>query len=559
MHENPAGLDPITVEIIQSALQSISDEMFAAMRQTAMSAIIYEVLDMGTGLTDAEGELASSGSGIPAFVGVLDKAVKFIRTRHAAPGAIEPGDIFITNDPYHGAVTHLNDAVIAMPVFVDGDIVAWTATIAHWNDVGGSVPGSMSTQSTEIYQEGLRLPAVKLIARGAPISAVLDILTANSRLPDYLRGDMWAAIAAVRLGERRILQLVRKYGTPIYLAAIRRAMEQGERASLQALRTLPKGRFTLAEEQDDGRVFNVTVEIADDTFTVDLRDNPDQDSGPTNICLDGAITVAQMIFKGVTDSMLGCNGGTFRPLRLLTRAGSIFDAQPPAALGFYFETEIRLYDLIWRCLAPHVQGRLPAGHFASICGTVIGGKHPDTGRHFTIVEPELGGWGAYEGHDGTTAMFSAFHGETFNCPAEISEARNGLFVDSIRLNDEGGGAGQFRGGKGVKIDYRVRSDGNFLTCGYTRSRVAPWGLSGGQAGPTNYNEVRRASGAVERHAFATGVRLDAGDVVGIVTGNGGGLGPASERPTAALIEDVRNGYVTPEEAAMIYGRPGLAQ
>ncbi len=557
MHENPAALDPITVEIIQSAVQSISDEMFAAMRQTAMSAIIYEVLDMATGLTNAEGELASSGSGIPGFVGVLDKAVKFILARHAAPGAIEPGDVFITNDPYHGAVTHLNDAVIAMPVFADGHIIAWTATIAHWNDVGGAVPGSMSTQSTEIYQEGLRLPAVKLIAGGAPIAAVLDILMANSRLPDYLRGDMWAAVAAVRLGARRVLQLVGKYGAPAYLAAIHRAMDQGERASLQSLRTLPKGRFTLAEEQDDGRIFNVTVEIAAESFTVDLRDNPDQDSGPANICRDGATNAAQMIFKGLTDSMLACNGGTFRPLRLLTRPGSIFDAQPPAAFGFYFETGIRLYDLLWRCLAPHVEGRLPAGHFASVCGTVIGGRHPDTGRHFTIVEPELGGWGASEGHDGTTAMFSAVHGETFNCPAEISEARNGLFVDSIRLNDTAGGAGQFRGGKGIKIDYRIRSDGNFLTCGYTRSRVAPWGLAGGQPGTPNYIEVRRASGAVERHAFATGIRLDAGDVVGVVTGNGGGLGPAANRSTEALIEDLRNGYITPEEASTVYGRPGL--
>jgi N-methylhydantoinase B len=346
---------------------------------------------------------------------------------------------------------------------------------------------------------------------------------------------------------------VNKYGRDTYLLAIRRHMDYGEQVTLQALRRLPHGRFELAEEQDDGRIFNVAVEITEDSFTVDLRDNPDQENGPSNICLDGTTVVAQMILKGLTETGMVCNGGTFRPLRLLTRAGSLFDAKPPAALGFYFETEIRLYDLIWRCLAPHMPDRLPAGHFASICGTVIGGIHPDTGRHFTIVEPELGGWGAFDGQDGATATFSAFHGETFNCPAEISEARNGLFVESVRLNDAAGGAGRFRGGKGVRIDYRIRSDGCFLTCGYTRSRIPPWGLSGGEPGTLNYIEVRRTSGVVERQAFATGVPLNEGDVVGVVTGNGGGFGAPGERDRLAVRADLQDGYVTSDEVRDSYG------
>ncbi|NIN64803.1 MAG: hydantoinase B/oxoprolinase family protein, partial [Anaerolineae bacterium] len=161
--------DPITLEIIQSSLQAATDEMFAALRRTAMSAIIYEVLDMGTGITDKNGELAGSGAGIPAFVGVLDKAVKRVLEKFNQPGDIEPGDIFITNDPYSGGVTHLNDVVLVMPVFAGDEIVAWTANIAHWNDVGGMVPGSMSTDATEIFQEGLILAAIKLFSRGQPI------------------------------------------------------------------------------------------------------------------------------------------------------------------------------------------------------------------------------------------------------------------------------------------------------------------------------------------------------------------------------------------------------
>jgi N-methylhydantoinase B len=179
--------DPITLEIIQNSLQAISDEMFAAMRKTAMSAIIYEVLDMGTAITDGEGNLASSGAGIPAFVGVLDKAVQKILEKNSD---IHPGDVYATNDPYYGGVTHLNDMVLAMPVFAGDDLIAWTANIAHWNDVGGMVPGSISNEAKEIYQEGLRIPAVKLIAEGNPIDSVFEILKVNSRLPDFLQGDL---------------------------------------------------------------------------------------------------------------------------------------------------------------------------------------------------------------------------------------------------------------------------------------------------------------------------------------------------------------------------------
>ena len=194
--------DPITLEIIQNSLQATSDEMFAAMRKTAMSSIIYEVLDMGTGITDAEGRIASSGAGIPAFIGVLDKSVQFILSKFE--DNIKPNDVFITNDHWHGGVTHLNDLVLAMPVFSDGTIIAWTANIAHNSDVGGMAPGSLSGEATEIFQEGLRLPAVKLIREGVTDQSVMDIITCNSRMPDFLLGDVWAAIAAVRIGAKRL-------------------------------------------------------------------------------------------------------------------------------------------------------------------------------------------------------------------------------------------------------------------------------------------------------------------------------------------------------------------
>ncbi|HZT15642.1 MAG TPA: hydantoinase B/oxoprolinase family protein [Gaiellaceae bacterium] len=542
--------DPITLEIIQSSLQAISDEMFLAFRKTAMSAIIYEVLDMGTGITDAEGNLASSGAGIPGFVGVLDKAVQRVIELN---DDVRPGDVFATNDPFYGGVTHLNDVVLAMPVFADRRLIAWTANIAHWNDVGGMVPGSISNEATEIFQEGLRLPAVKLIAAGEPIESVQRIMEANSRLPDYLRGDLWAGIAAVRVGERRLLELVERYGVETFVAALDHFMDYGEQVVLRALESLPKGRFELAEEQDSGAVYHVAVEISDDEFVVDLRQNPDQDRGPSNASRDGTLVAVQMIFMNITGARSSANAGHFRRLKLVTRPGSVFDPKPPAAFATYYEVEVRLYDLIWRCLAPHVGGRLPAGHFASICGTFIGGPHPDTGRHFTIVEPQVGGWGGSASRDGNSAIFSGFHGDTFNCPAEVAEARYGLFVDRLELNVAPGGEGEHRGGNGILLDYRVRSDGCFFTCAYTRNRHRPWAQAGGNEGAPNYVEVLRRDGGVEEYAVVTALRVDEGDVIRIHTGSGGGFGDPRRRDAARVLEDVRNGFLDEARARDVYG------
>jgi N-methylhydantoinase B len=544
--------DPITLEIIASALQATCDQMFAALRRTAMSAIIYEVLDAGTAITNATGDLVSAGAGIPTFVAVLDRAIKCILELHSTE-EIGAGDVFLTNDPAYGGVTHLNDVVVALPVFADGELVAWTANIAHWNDVGGMAPGSISTHAREIFQEGLRLPAIKLLDAGEPVRAVFDILRANSRLPDFLHGDLWAGIAAARVGERRVLELVQRYGRSAFDEAVARELAYGEQVAREGLRELPRGCFHLEEEQDGGAVYAVTVEIRDGDFLVDLRDNPDQDPGPSNLSRDGATIAAQMVLMNVIGLHGSANAGHLRPLTVLTRSGSVFDPSPTAACGLYYETRIALYDLILRCLAPHLAERLPAGSFASICGTFIGGSHPDTGRHFTIVEPEVGGWGASSSRDGNSALFSPVHGDTFNCPAEVAEGRYGLYVEQVALTNAPGGAGENRGGRGIKLDYRVRGDRCFLTCAYRRSQHPPWSLSGGDPGSFNYVEVLRRDGALEHHSAVTALSLSSGDLIRIRTANGGGFGDPHRRARERVCDDVRNGYVSAVEAREVYG------
>ncbi|TKW65426.1 MAG: hydantoinase B/oxoprolinase family protein [Paracoccus denitrificans] len=515
--------DRFTSDVIQASLVAAADEMFAVLKKTAMSPIIYEVLDVGTGITDAHGELVSSGAGIPTFVGVLDKAVKRILELHG-PEGIRDGDLFVTNDPQYGGVTHLNDVVIALPVFAEGALVAWTASIAHWNDVGGKTPGSMAVDVTEIFQEGLRLPAVRLFRDGEPIRSVFDIIEANSRLPDFVRGDLWAQVAASRRAETRIRQLVESYGLAAYRGALAALFDEGEARGRKGLAELPKGTFTITEEQDDAALWQAAITISEDRFTVDLRGNPEQRSAPYNTSRDGAVIAAQMVFKALTDPTLFANAGSFRALEVITEPGTIFHATGNAPHGYYFETRIRLYDMLWQCLARAMPDRLPAGNFASICGTVIAGTHPDTGRRFTMVEPQMGGWGASSECDGLDAMYSACHGETFNCPVEICESRYGIDVAYKRLNETEEGRGRHSGGKGLSLVYRPRGRA-VLSAGFSRNRQPVWSLQGGGLGGTNGLTVRRKGGVSEDYSFVSGLVIEAGDEIVIRTANGGGYHP----------------------------------
>lgn len=510
--------DPFTSAVIQAGLENAAEEMFAALRKTAMSPIIYEVLDVGTGVTDGDGRLVSSGAGIPTFVGVLDKAVQVLVQRFA--GQLAEGDVFVTNDPNFGGVTHLNDVVIARPVFHEGECVAWAASIAHWGDIGGKVPGSMATDVTEIFAEGLRLPAVRLTDAGRPVQAVFDIIEANSRLPDFVRGDLWAQIAASARAADQIRQIFDKFGGAAVQAAIAEAFDTGRARALTGLRSLPPGRYEIEEQQDDGALWRAAITVAEDRFTVDLRGNPSQLAAPYNTSRDGAVISAQMIFKALCDPDRFANAGSFAPLEVLTEENTIFHAGPTAPQGYYFETRIRLADMLWHCMAQALPGRLPAGSFSSIFGTVIAGIHPDTGRRYTMVEPQMGGWGATIDRDGVDAIFSPSHGDTFNTPVEICEARYGLIVVHKSLAERPEQAVRHKGGHGVSVLYELRGDAS-LSVGYTRAVEPVWSLGTLAPGGRNAMRIQRKNGDQEYHRFVSGAVLKPGDRVLIETAWGG--------------------------------------
>ena len=546
--------DPFTVEIIQNSLHSICDEMFVAMRRTAMSSIIYEVLDFGVGVMDAEGQLTTQGAGIPVFVGMLDSSAKQVLKKFGPSDDIHPGDIFITNDPHSGGVSHLNDVVLLMPIFHAGALVAWTANKAHWGDVGGMVSGSISTVADEVFQEGILFPEIKLFERGKPIASIIDMICANSRTPQYTLGDMWSGIASIRTGERRIVEMIDKYDVATVKFAMSSLLDHGEAVSRRALSAIPEGTYEATDRTDDGYDTRVKVTIANGDFIVDLRGNPGPVPGPYNCPYQCTVVGAQIIFTALTGPTSVANEGTFRPLKVLTEKGSMFDAERPASAGMYFDPMMYTLDLIWKAMAPVVPERLGAGHMHSVCGTIFSSTHPDSGQLLVSCEPELGGWGAGPGRDGESGQFCAGDGETFNCPIEVNEVRNGLFVEQYAFRNDEGGEGEFRGGRGVRLDYRMRANDARLTGLYARTNGnPPWGLHGGRNGSLNSLQVLRTNGSIESHARISALELKAGDIVRITTASGGGYGDPRKRARERVLADLKNEFITPEQAEKHYG------
>lgn len=549
--------DPYTIEIIRSSLEAIGDEMFSALQRTSMSPIIYETLDYSVGVTDANGDLITQGNGTTVFLAMIDSLVRDILKKFGG-GDIHPGDVFLSNDPYEGGGTHLSDFGIASPVFFKEELVAFVVNKAHWVDVGGKNAGSFSTNATEIFQEGIQIPNIKIISRGQVNQQILDIIAANIRLPKDSLGDFWGGVAANRVGERRIVELFEKYGRDSVIEAKNQLLNYGEVMTRKDLAALPKGVFTAEDWIDDDGIttdplkVQVKLTITEDEFVADFTGSAPQALGPINNSRTGLVSAVRMIFKALTNPHIPANGGSFKPIKVVCPDHTVFTASRPAPVSTYWETQMYAVDLIWKAMAPHVPERLTAGHQLSVCAVILSGTHADTQQFALLVCPLVGGWGAGHDKDGESGQFSAADGETYNIPVEITEARYGVLVEQCAFHNLDGGSGEHRGGRGVVMDYRVRTDDFILTGSFGRFKYPPWSLSGGEAGSPNMLQVIRATGEVETYGKIAGLALKKGDVVRMITAHGGGYGDPKKRPRARVLEDVRNGFVTARQAQERY-------
>jgi N-methylhydantoinase B len=551
-------MEKFTLEIIQDALVAAGDEMFKTLERTSMSPIIYESLDYAVGITDSKGELLAQGNGVTAFLAALDSVVKATLEKFDKNNPLKEGDIVIANTPYAGGGTHLSDVSIIYPVFYKDELIAFTVNKAHWTELGGTFPGSVSTVATEIFQEGLHFPFIKIKSEGKLNDSIIDLIRGNVRLPDSTLGDLFAGIAAAEVGSKRVISIIEKYGLDTYKRAKEDFLDYGERMCIEALKEIPNGVYegeTAIEDNGFGEgpfPIKAKITVTDTEFIADFNGSHPQVKGATNLSFSGLVTGCRSLFKAITTPQMDANGGSFRPMKVICEPGTIVSAEAPSAVSVYYEVLITSIDLIWKILAPLIPDKLPAGHMRSVCATFISGIHPDTNQFYIQAEPLAGGWGASANHDGNRGQLSCGSGESYNIPIEIREMRYGIQVEQYAFHNEGGGYGEFQGGNGQYLDYKIVSEGAHVTAAFLGEKTKTWGMKNGHDGSYNYFMIIRKDGAKERRSLGTNIFLEKGDIVRCVTATGGGYGNPNKRPKEQVLLDVKNEYITKEEAKEFY-------
>jgi len=550
--------DLFTVEIIKSGLVVATEEMFQAFGRTAKSPVIYEVFDYAVGMADGKGELVAQAPGVPAFSGVLDYVAR--ETLEKWNGNLSPGDIIISNVPYESG-THLNDVALAMPLFYDDKLIAIILNKGHWSEIGGMHFGSWTPDSTEIFQEGLQLPCVKIYKNGEPDKDVIDIILANSRLPDYTLGDMEAQIASMKVAVNRVNKLIEKYTIESVLFAMKKLLDDGEKYSYLKLKELPKGIFE-AEDYIDSSIaasdtplyVRAKVTITDDKFTVDFTGSSKQAITSINSPFPATVSGVREAYMAMTDPHAQPNGGFFRPLKIIAPKGTVFHPVKPAPTSTDWEVISYATDLVCKALAPHIPSKLTTGHFLSILATILGGVNDRTGESFAIVEPQPGGWGAGYDTDGTSGLVACGDGETYIASSEVYERNFPIMVERYALNTEGGtGHGKYRGGFGVIRNYRVLSNEALFTVSVGRSEFPPWGVNGGYDAPPNRCMIYKQGEEPRSVRRVAAELLRKNDMVSFITTGGGGWGDPLERNPKSVLEDYRNELISLETAKEVYG------
>lgn len=551
-------MDRITLDILSGKLTAAVDEMGAVLARTSMSPVIYEILDFACGLCDADGRLIAQGNGITLFTGTFSEQVRHLIAKHGTSFA--PGDVYISNQPYDGG-THACDVAIMRPIFLpDGSLLAFSLAVAHWIDVGGAKAGSIPPDATEIYQEGLRFPCLRLCRDNRIDPGLMDLLKANLRFPDLAIGDLNAELAATRIAEKRLLQVAERYGAVALRSCFDHIIERDSAASRRALAALPDGCYEAEDWIDgDGVVADripvrVKVTIAGSGMTIDFTGSAEARQAPINCTRGALLSSVKTVFKALVDPQAAANDGWFEPLELICPPGTVFTAEPPSPVGWYYEGSAQASELVWKALAPLAPERFSAGSYMSLTVAYICGRGLAGSREFVHIEPAHGGWGASRDADGASALIALTDGDTYNYASEVIEAKFPLRLRRYALNTaECSGAGEFRGGYGLVREFEILEEGNFLFCSVGRSKTAPWGMDGGGSGSCNRIEVERA-GEVQVLTRSPHLDLEVGDRVRIVTGNGGGYGAAGARPAAAVAADVAAGYLSPNQADAAYGR-----
>ncbi|MFB7640760.1 hydantoinase B/oxoprolinase family protein [Peribacillus butanolivorans] len=559
-------MDYVTMNIINSAMISICREMGITLMKTSYSTIFNEALDFTCGLANTKGELIAVADFCPAMIGgmpvLIDNCIKEIPVSE-----MKPGDVILHNDPYRGGL-HIPEHTLFKPIFIDGEVVGYAVAIGHIAEIGGIVPGGFAAEATEVFQEGIRLPPVKIINEGKDNEAVWKIMLANVRTPRHNYGDLRALISSVNLGESRLSELIIKYGKEIFTQTVDDLLDYSERRMRAELKEIPNGYYDFEDYiENDGiedKTFTIkaNVYVEDEEVIVDYTGTSPQARGPINATYGVSVSAAYNAILHITDPEIPKNSGCFRPIKVVAPPGTVVNVDFPAPeVGGNTETHPRIALAIIGAFSKAVPEKVMACEGGTHLNFVFGGHHDDYDEYYVCYDLEAVGWGARPYADGNN-MVDSINGNCRTTPTEVFETRFPWLIESFNLNQDSGGPGKYRGGLGAEKVLKCVAQEITVSQMSDRHQIAPFGLFNGQEGglgatlvmkngESEWKNVKEAYGKVSSSKFSN-LTVKKGDRVKIVTPGGGGYGDPCDRDRSKLEEDIKDGFVSEEAALSIY-------
>ncbi|SDC32054.1 hydantoinase B/oxoprolinase family protein [Belnapia rosea] len=546
MPQTPLG--PIEIEVIRNALTAAAAEMDVTVWRTSRSTIVRELLDYSTAVFDAEGNNLAQSARIPSHLNSMSHFLREILDRYVDPASWGPDDVVISNDPYCGG-QHLPDICAFKPVFHEGRRIAFVGTLCHHIDVGGLVAGSYAAKAIEIFQEGLRIPPLKLIENGRRNEGVWAMIRQNIRKPDLLLGDLQSQIASLEVGAAALRRLAARYGAEGMIEAGRRILDMSEQAMRAAISRMPDGTYEFTDWLDDDGIdldkpirLHVALTIRGDSISVDLSGCSPQVQGPTNATLASSNAAVMFAVMCACDEPFAANAGCYRPIGTIAPEGSVVNARAPAPVVHRIAVTHRLLNAMFGALHQAVPDRIPAAYYGNSYVCTFQTVAADERRE-VLVEIEIGGTGAHPRKDGVNALSAGMHNNS-NIPIEMIEAQAPLTITRYALLPGSGGAGEHRGGLGLLREWRVDSPRCFFTANMDRFVHAPYGLAGGAPARVGKLVLTRDGAESPVPPKSDNLPLRQGDRIRLETSGGGGFGDPARRLPGAVARDQALGYVS---------------
>ena len=537
--------DPITSEIIRNSLNSAAEQMKKALVRSAFSPIIYEVLDFASAIYDKNYCMLSQSPSLPGFMGTLSFCVEQAVKEVGGEENIFDGDIIIYNNPY-GSGSHSQDAALVKPVFIENKLIGYTAIKAHWLDTGGKEP--YSTDTVDVFQEGTIYPGLKLYKKGKLEEDIFKLIKANSRVPKAIEGDLNAQLNGIIAGANALKRIVNKFGYELFYASVLEIYEHGEKLVRKSLQKIPDGTYSGFGQMDSNGVdegvvkFKISIEVKGSDLILDFTDAPDQQNGPINCPLPSTVSKARVAFSMMAGNGEQPNEGFFRPLIVKTKKGTMFNPVSPAPCFLNGWPGLQVIEVIYRILSEKLPEAFPASSGGCLAAAVWWGKREKDGEPWADGAPHPVGQGGFYNGDGVTSMHHNSAGTRIS-PTEIWESKNPWLINKIELAKDSCGAGEFRGGLGLDLEFEMIEE-TFITTVVERTKNPPWGIKDGKAGRANNVQVIKKNGDKFFMQKKTGYKLDKGDKIIFLTGGGGGYGNPEFRKIEKIEYDLKQEYLS---------------